>query len=176
MFRNHTARLAISSLFGLGVLLTSSQVLALSVADPVVAKGTVSYVVDGDTFDVTVHTGDAFERLVNESPSEAGEHIDQSNRRIRVRLASVDTAESTHPDSSQNTAEGRSISAMMRERLTDVGVSLRCFDTGYYGRFICNMAVDGNDLGAWLIKNDFSDYITEYGRDPFNHDLYRKLD
>lgn len=143
-------------------------------ADPLTGEAEIYRVIDGDTYILNAGSDAAFTELAQAARrAGADEHLQPRYRGFRVRLFGVDTAESVHPDAARNTAEGKAVSRAVAERLEGERVTYRCFDFGYYERAICTLNHRGEDVGEWLIRSGYSDYITEYGRHPFDHDGYR---
>lgn len=159
-------------LFFIALATLSCTSLAFSEGEPVKGNAIVHNVVDGDTFDLYVESWDTFNQIAKEAPGKASEHLDEVNKSMRVRLASVDTAESVHPDESQNSREGKQVSRAVRQKLEDRRVGFTCHDFGHYGRVICHIESDNQDLGLWLLENDMAQYQTQYGNDPYFHQEY----
>lgn len=162
----------------IAVLAVPSQASAFQSGYPVVeSTGTVYRAVDGDTFVVNLDDREAYARLkhyANGDP-ERLEYFNDRYQSIRVRLANTNTKESVHRDRSRNTAEGRQVSAIAKELFNQQPTRVQCFDWGDYGRAICTMALpNGQDYGEWLIRQDYSPYVTRWGTSPFYHDRYRE--
>lgn len=166
----------------LGVLLLvcfSATALAFS-GGAVESTGSVYRVIDGDTFIINLDDKKAFHALTKqaEGNNQRLDYLDSRYQSIRVRLANIDTAESVHTESSRNTASGAAISKAVKAKIEKTDVLVRCFDWGKYGRLICNVGMNGsphidNDLGAFLIKNWHSAYVTRWGKSPYFHREYR---
>lgn len=176
-FFSATAIVICSSLVSVGVAASP-----ITSSDPVVSKGEVYRVIDGDTFMINLNKSGGYERLKKEASGhpKRQQYLKDRYRSIRVRLASVDTPESVHQDESLNTAEGRKVSAIVKKMAQGKKAKVACYDWGHYGRSICNLGIKNGsewvDLGGWLIKEGYSDYETGFGQNPFYHERYQQLD
>lgn len=141
-------------------------------------QGNVYRVIDGDTFVVNIDEN-KYDVLKSYAKGDDLKYFNDQYHSIRVRLASTDTEESTHEDKSRNTDKGRYTSQHIKEILEKKDVSLACYDFGNYNRLICNVAFPYNgdmvDLGAYLMINDLSDYVTRFGNNPYLHNEYQKI-
>ncbi|TBW57476.1 hypothetical protein EZI54_07395 [Marinobacter halodurans] len=160
----------------IALIITPVPAFALSPSAPVSGTATVINVVDGDTYDLQLDSQQKFNAIYQSVGANEHQYMQPESSSIRVRLGSIDTAESKHPDASKNTAEGRRASAIVASKLQGARVGYKCYDLGYYKRVICHISQNNQDLGAWLIQLDLSDYIDQYGRDPYLHELYTRLD
>lgn len=151
------------------LVLMSVPALALSPQAPVEGRAIISEVTDGDTFDLVILDFATFNEIAKQAPPRSDKHLNRNAKIMTVRLASVDTAE-------LGTREGDRIARKARTRLSQAEVSFRCYEYGHYGRPICHVSEGGQDIGHWLIKNGMSDYIDQYGHDPFLHRLYRQAE
>ena len=105
----------------------------------------VVHVVDGDTVDVLMPSGEV----------------------ETVRLLCVDTPESVHPDRSRNVPMGQVASDYTKRRLYGKKVTLVYEDgnrRGYYGRLLAYILVDGENFNVELVREGLSPYYTKYGR------------
>lgn len=154
----------------------------LSGENPAASSGVVYRTVDADTFIVNLDDAEVYQRISRHAGNDADRqrYLDDRFSSIRVRLASVDAPESSHPDESRNTRAGKAAAAMVEALTQGKPVQVACYDWGNYGRTICNLAVshEGNwaDLGGWLIQQGISPYITHFGDNPFFHDQYKALE
>lgn len=143
--------------------------------EPVLTTGTVYRAIDGDTFIVNLDDAAAFQRFARQAQGHAKRlrYIDHRFSSIRVRLANVDTPESSHPDRSRNTHRGQQVSLEVKQLVEGERVQVRCHDWGDYGRSICNIGTRSvPDLGLYLIEQGHSPYITRWGRNPYLHTEY----
>lgn len=179
MFLSRLLRLSVAAVL-LSILLAPLSASAFQKGYPVVeSTGTVYRAVDGDTFIVNLDDREAYARLKHYTNGDP-DRLDYFNDRyqsIRVRLANIDTEESVHQDRSRNTAEGKQVSAIAKKLFTKQPTRVQCYDWGNYGRAICTMAMpNGQDYGEWLIQQDYSPYVTRWGKNPFYHERYRQAD
>jgi endonuclease YncB( thermonuclease family) len=139
--------------------------------------GVVKRVVDGDTYIIQPNESSVMKTLRDNAPTKALKKL--SGNTVTIRLASVDTPESNHPDKSRNSMKGKIVKAAVKRALNNKEVYFKCFDFGYYGRAICNVELvlsnSQQDVGYWLMKSKFSTYIRKYGDNPFNHEAYIKV-
>lgn len=158
----------------LTLALISTQVRASFLVE---GEGVVTRVIDGDTYEVSSTTLGVEQRLISVAPMKAMRYI--RGNQFRIRLASIDTEESNHPDKSRNTAKGLVTKQLVTKMLYQKPVYFRCYDFGYYGRAICNVKLihQGKlfDLGEILIRNGLSPYVRKYGDNPFMHREYMSL-
>lgn len=144
--------------------------------------GHISRVVDGDTMVVRVSHDQTFQQFIAaaQGNDRRMRYINRRDQTIRVRLGSVDTAESVHANPNRNSAEGARVSQIVKRMLDRQPVSFQCYDFGRYGRSICNIGFNLNgrptDLGAWLIANGYSRYVTAWGRNPYMDAQYRQAE
>jgi len=142
-------------------------------------EGNVYRVIDGDTFVVNIDE-DKYDVLKNYATGEDLKYFNDKYHSVRVRLASTNTEESKHKDKSRNTKKGEDTSIHVKQILEKEDVRLACYDFGNYHRLICNVAFpyngDMTDLGAYLMINDLSDYVTRFGNNPYLHNEYQKID
>ena len=153
----------------LALCLVAVPALALSPQNAVQGQAVVSNVIDGDTYDLTIMDFDTFERIAEVAPAKASEHLNRRAKIMRVRLNGVDTAE-------MDTPQGRQAKRRVSQWIAGEQVGFRCFDFGHYGRVICHISDDGRDLGQRIIINGLSDYIDQYGNDPFLHSEYTQAE
>jgi len=139
--------------------------------------GKVYRVIDGDTFIVNLYSEEAYNAFERAAGNEykRRRYMDPRYKSIRVRLANVDTPESTHKDASRNTAFGSHVSTEVTKLLEGQRVSVQCHDWGVYGRPICNVShAKVGDVGAWLIEKGYSPYVTRWGNNPYFHREYQQ--
>jgi|AntDeeMinimDraft_5_1070356.scaffolds.fasta_scaffold38520_1 endonuclease YncB( thermonuclease family) len=135
-------------------------------------SGTVYRAVDGDTYWVSNIEPAVYQALLAESRNR--DHFNDRYRSVKIRLGAVDTAESVHADAAKNTLRGQSISEHMKRVSKDQQARFRCWDVGRYGRPICSISLSNiGDIGLYLIRNQFSDYVTHWGSHPFMDGAYR---
>jgi len=103
--------------------------------EPAPRTGTVVWLADGDTFDIELSTG-----------------------KVRVRLLGVDTPEK---DTEHTRAEpwGEEVSRLVARRLYRQPVELIAdlTATDAYGRVLGYVHHDGEDLGAWLLRQGYAE-------------------
>jgi len=142
-------------------------------------QGNVYRVIDGDTFVINIDE-DKYDVLKSYATGDDLKYFNDKYHSIRVRLASTDTEESKHEDKSKNTQKGEETSNHIKQILEKKDVNLACYDFGNYNRLICNVAFPYNgdmvDLGAYLMINDLSDYVTRFGNNPYLHNEYQSID
>lgn len=160
----------------------STGLFSTAQAETIAGSGIMYRVIDGDTFDVRIDDDLVFNRFVAaaDGNERRQRYVKERQRTIRIRLASIDTPESVHANSSRNSAAGREASKVVKELMDRKPVQFTCFDHGRYGRSICNIAFNQGgsmtDLGAWLIRNGYSRYVTAWGRNPYLDTEYRAAD
>lgn len=138
-------------------------------------SGVVYRVLDGDTYDINIDDQDVYNKLkATATTSKELSYFKDKYKNFRVRLGNIDTAESTHYDSSRNTLAGKNTSTYVKELLSKEKVNFYCWDYGRYGRAICSVTFSGGDVGIHLIKNGHSEYVTSFGINPFFHEEYKK--
>jgi endonuclease YncB( thermonuclease family) len=164
-------------------ILMSLAVVSVAQADfpsgvDVKTEGNVYRVVDGDTFVINVNEN-GYQKLKSYATGDDLKYFNDQYSSVRVRLASTDTEESKHKDESRNTVAGEEASRHVTQILEKKDVRLACYDFGDYNRIICNVAFPYNgdmaDLGAYLMVNDLSDYVTYFGNNPYLHNEYQKI-
>ena len=154
----------------------------LSYAVTIEGNGVVDRVVDGDTLVVRVTHQPTFNQFIAaaQGNDRRMRYLSTRDQTIRVRLGSVDTAESVHVNAARNSAEGQEASRVVKRLMDRQPVSFQCYDFGRYGRSICNIGFSLNgqrtDLGAWLIANGYSQYVTAWGRNPSLDAQYRQAE
>lgn len=163
-------------LIGLFLLPAFPSFAELSENNTVSGKGFVYRVIDGDTYDINVDNQDVYNALKEESNRKGKQYLKDKYKSFRVRLANIDTAESKHPDQYRNSSKGQSTSDYVKNLIEKEKVFFECWDQGKYGRFICSVSFDGNDLGLQLIEEGYSNYVTKYGRHPYLDNEYKNAD
>ena len=145
----------------------SLQVYAFDIS----GTGTVYKAVDGDTFWISGIEDDVYEQLW--AYSRDRDNFRHEYRSAKIRIGNVDTPESVHKNSALNTERGMSVSEHMKDIAKGQKASFRCWTIGKYGRPICAVNLDNiGDVGLYLIRNNFSPYITRFGRHPYMHNAY----
>ncbi|KKN85057.1 hypothetical protein LCGC14_0282260 [marine sediment metagenome] len=168
------------SLFASVTLFAAFPAYSLSEREPVIAEGTVIRVIDGDTYDIRIDNPSIYEQFKDDArgDSRRERYVRQRSQSIRVRLASIDTAESVHVNPERNSVRGKQSSSVVSNMLSNQPVSVKCYDWGRYGRSICNVEFlyqgQPTDLGEWLIKNGHSEYVSKWGRNPYKDREYRE--
>ena len=127
----------------------SQKEVALSQPGEGYKTGRVKYVVDGDTMVLTARGVD-----------------------FRVRLLAVDTPESVHPDARRNTLQGKMASLFTRKLVDGEEVEYQCRERDHYGRYLCSVSVNGQDVGQSLIASGYSDYVVCWGEHEWLHEEY----
>ena len=159
---------------------TVAQAHNLNIDTMVETRGNIYRVIDGDTFQINIDSH-GFSQLVERADNdpEILEKFNEKYHSIIVRLANVDTEESEHEDASRNTQKGKETSNHVTQLVEGKDAILKCYDFGDHHRAICTVAFEYEgqmiDLGGYLIKNDFSDYETYFGNNPFYHNTYRSF-
>ncbi len=102
-----------------------------------------------------------------------GDTIDilYKGKKERIRMLSVDTPESVHPDHSRNTLMGKKASKYTKSRLKDKYISLE-FETkkrGKYKRLLAYVFIDGKNYSLELVREGWSPYYTKYGNSEKHH-------
>jgi len=134
-------------------------------------QGKIYYAVDGDTFDIQVKDFEVIKSLYHNNYV-GKEHISVKNRTFRVRLANVNTEESSHKDVSRNTKYGKETANVVSKKFSYQQVNFTCYKKGNYDRAICDLETSEGDIGVWLIENNYSDYVSQYGKHPKQHSEY----
>lgn len=107
-------------------------------------KGKISYVVDGDTYDVIIDLGFLIAH------------------QIRIRLLDLDTPEIYGPNACP---EGQTVSDYVKTILPEgKEVLLKTYKTGKYGRWLADITVDDEDLKT-LIENFMIENNISYKKD-----------
>jgi len=167
----------IQGILALGLLALSVTTKANAYPFDIQGYGIVKSVVDGDTYDILSVRQEPVSELQRHAAVRSTRYINGST--FRVRLASVDTEESNHPDKSRNTKKGKLTKIAVKKMLEGRNVHYKCYDIGKYGRAICNISlVIANrkvDVGAKLISLGLSKYETKYGVNPYMHDVYKRI-
>ncbi len=130
--------------------------------------GTISNVVDGDTFWIRPDSNSGmapFQELTK------GKNI--RNGKVKIRLLAVDTEESVHRTASKNTAFGRQTSKIVKSEVTGAKISYHCSGAGRYGRPLCSFSVGDIEYGLSLISRGYTPYYTKYGKHPWYDEAYK---
>ncbi|WP_273208867.1 thermonuclease family protein [Marinobacter subterrani] len=143
--------------------------------------GTVVYVTDGDTMTINPDQNEDLKAL-RAAARDAQERyqrqgnlnsiFDPQRETFRTRIGNINTAESVHPDESRNSAAGEKASKVAKKLMTGKRVTFACWEIGYYFRPICSVWTDDFEFGMTMIRNQFSRYVTKYGKHPFWHTQY----
>lgn len=144
----------------------------LSFQNKVEGTGYVYRVIDGDTYDINIDSNAVYNDLKSKSNKKERKYLKDKYKNFRVRLANTNTAESKHPDASRNTSEGKTASNYVKNLIEGKKVRFVCWDHGKYGRAICSVSYGGQDVGLNLIQNNYSTYVTRYGKHPYLHNQY----
>jgi len=134
--------------------------------------GSIYRVVDGDTLMMNVSQSDynKFKTVSNSTYKEG--NLTDKYKTVKMRIASINTEESAHRDTSRNTAKGKASSNYLKSWASKETGEFRCYDHGDYGRPICTVSVNGRDIGYDMIKNGHSDYVTFFGKNPYYDKKY----
>lgn len=180
------SRIATIATLALAAALLSSPLLARDKADRFAIKGTatVTYVVDGDTMDVSADSQESWNDLRAEAyraqeSYQRDMNVDRTfkpqGNSFRVRIGGIDTPESVHRDKRKNTPEGKIASNYAKSIIDGKRVNYACWEIGYYGRPICSIYTDQMDFATAMMEAGHTEYVTKYGRHPFWHDHYRQV-
>lgn len=135
-----------------------------------VGEGSIYRVIDGDTLIVTGMDEASFLEL---APRAKDDYVNHKYRSIRIRIGGINTAE-------LGTAEGESAKSELKVAAESKKARYGCYDVGKYGRLICHVSFgsDPKDIGAMMIEQGRSRYITRFGAMPVPQldRLYRQLD
>ena len=126
--------------------------------------GKIVYVYDGDTFKIEVPKVKINE-LINRnfvSPEKT------ENYTFIARIANINTPE-------KETRKGDYIKKLSIKKFNNATVKFECYEKGYYGRAICSIETFEGDIGEFMIRKGFSDYITKYGKHPTQHNTYKNI-
>ncbi|OLF81881.1 hypothetical protein AWH63_10075 [Marinobacter sp. C18] len=154
------------------VVLFGTEQASADYGQPIVAKGRIVHVTDGDTASVELSAEVVREAKTRAQEAEKRYQRDMNLSSIytssvmRIRVANIDTAESVHPDASKNSMEGMKASRFARETFAGDAVIVYCFEVGYYGRPICDIRSNDGDWAETMIRAGYSKYITKWGRHP----------
>ena len=151
------------------LLLTIILFSNFTFASIISGEGKIINVVDGDTFDIQAYRTSDVQSLLNTKYIDK-KHVD--NNIFRIRLANINTEESKHVNSNKNTAFGQETSKIVKNTFLNEEVYFRCYDRGYYGRAVCSLNTNKGDIGYWLISNNYSPYVKNYGQHPEYHSEY----
>ncbi len=124
------------------------------------AAGTVTHVVDGDTFDVTVSEKTDTRVAIGET--------------IRIRLADIDTPEIHGAKACQ---AGRDAANYTRSRLDGKHVSLDLDDSAgkdVFNRWIAVCYIDGKNFNEELVVNGVA-MVKDFDNNEFNPDDWRSI-
>ena len=102
--------------------------------------GTVTYVIDGDTF--------IFQ--------------DKNGEEMKVRMIGIDTPESVHPDETKNTEEGKQASEYTKGRLEgkEIGLEFDIQKEDQYGRTLAYVWLDGKLFNKELLSEGYASLFT----------------
>lgn len=108
--------------------------------NPATILGTVTYVIDGDTF----------------------MFVSQEGNEYKVRMIGIDTPESVHRDESKNTEEGKIASAYTKEKLEgkEVTLELDVETEDQYGRLLAYVWVEGAMFNKILLDEGYAMLMT----------------
>lgn len=154
------------------LLITFLLLFSVNAYSYIEGNAKINYVVDGDTFDLKVDNTDILKMLMKQNIV-SKEHINLKNKTFRVRLANIDTSESTHYDKSKNTKKGKETSNVVKDRYSYKEVKYICYKKGKYNRAICDIYTQEGNIGVWLIENNYSPYVTDFGRHPTQDKQFR---
>src|SRR5690554_5819313 len=89
----------------------------LSGSDPVSSTGVVYRTIDADTFIFNIDDTEAYRRLVRQAQGDEDRerYLHDRFQSTRIRLANVDTPESTHKDEARNSPEGEKASRLVTD-------------------------------------------------------------
>jgi endonuclease YncB( thermonuclease family) len=135
-------------------------------------QGRISKVVDGDTFDIQVNDFSKLQSLYKNNMV-GKKFINVNKQTFRVRLGNTNTEESKHTDQSKNTSFGSETSSVVKNKFSNVNVKFICYKKGYYERAICDLYTKEGNLAGWLISNNYSPYVTKFGKHPTLHNEYK---
>ncbi|WP_415912838.1 thermonuclease family protein [Neptuniibacter sp. QD37_11] len=124
-------------------------------AFPIIGKGTVYKVSDGDTYIINIGAKE-FRQFQEQASNNSHQYLYSKYKSVKMRLAGANTPESNHVDPSKNTESGKRVSAIVKQALTGADVEYRCTKWGYYGRPICSVSANGVDVAKWLIDNNYA--------------------
>ena len=169
----HACRIAIFSV----TMIFSLPLFAsdLSENNAILGQGKIFAVVDGDTIIVTHINQRTFNKIsaLSTTPEQL-ENINKKYHSIKIRIASINTAESVHRDESKNTQAGIEASNYLKSWVKKGDVAkFKCYNQGDFGRLICTLNVAGKDIGYDMIRMGHSDYVTRWGKNPYYDAKYR---
>jgi endonuclease YncB( thermonuclease family) len=128
---------AIFNLFAICTLISTAT------AQAQVRDATMNYVVDGDTYYIIW--------------KDTGE-------RVKIRLLNVDTPESVHPIAEKNSEFGKITSNYAKNYVRGKkSAAAECSGSGYYGRPLCYLFLDGENVNLHLVRMGYSPYYVKYG-------------
>lgn len=160
--------------FGLFSDMLGSSQKTLTMENRIVGKGTIYKVIDGDTVWLNVSPAlyQRFKEVADTKDKQKA--LRDQYRSVKMRISSINTAESVHRDTTRNSAEGKKASDFLKSKADGQPASFGCWDHGKYGRPICGVAVNGYDIGLMMIERDYSEYVSKYGNHPYLHEKYKQ--
>jgi len=105
--------------------------------------------------------------------------VNYNGKSEKVRLLSVNTPESVHPDNKQNIPMGKVASDYTKASLLKKYVALE-FEAGpirgRFGRLLAYIFVDGTNFNLQLVRQGLSPYYTKYGLSQKYDQQFRKAE
>lgn len=153
---------------------TAANAATISPANSISGTGKVYRVIDGDTIDVNINSASVYGEIKRAADVDGLKYLNDYYQKFRIRLANIDTPESVHRDKRKNTKEGYAASNYLKNKIEGKEVGFECWDKGKYGRMICAVSFNGQDIGLDLISKGHSPYVTYWGKHPRMHKQYFK--
>lgn len=100
-------------------------------------EGYVLRVIDGDTYEIQIDLGFNLHKI------------------DRFRLNDVDTPETWRPKSEAEKVHGEKATEFVKNLIESEHIIVRTHKSDLYGRYLCDIEVDGKDLGELIIENGF---------------------
>lgn len=166
------------SVFACSLLFIATTALSseLSISNAIVAKGAIFRVIDGDTILVNFDEK-TFQKFNKYNNKKTRKNIYPKYNSVKIRISAVDSPESVHPDQSKNTARGKEASDFLQSWAEKQPATVKCFDIGYFGRFICNVSINNKrDIGREMIAHNYSSYVTRWGANPYLDAEYKEAE
>lgn len=146
----------------------------ISASSPITGRGQIYRVIDGDTLIINARSQAHYRAFREAADAQCKlDHLNDKHKSIRVRLFGVNTDESKHPNSDRNTPSGNQAYELVKSEFEGDRVRFTCYSHGYYGRSICSVESNHNDIGLWIINNGLSHYERGFGDHP-NKNMHSK--
>ena len=96
-------------------------------------------------------------------------NIRTDNETIRIRLASIDAPETSHGSDQPGQPYGEASRKFLAGLVAGKTVEAQCFEKDRFGRFICDIPVDGTTANRLSVKNGMS-WANQQGKGKYLRD------